>query len=204
MSLLFFQASVPLFSAAKARGLALLSLAPQQRCPTAPRSRVPLLDVQACSCCFHDLASCPAPALKVQPLLHPQDKLGSHHQGSERDAEPAAGGGRLSVQACAAWGLGQIPRHGLRGVQERASGVGVRVTGHPCYSRTRPSSCVLCATGDMGHCWPAGSGDIEGFGGPPLSSLLPKLLDVVKALNLQMPWFPVSLDSRPGASLEPS
>ena len=147
MSLLFFQASVPLFSAAKARGLALLSPAPQQRCPTAPRSRVPLLDVQACSCCFYDLASCPAPALRVQPLLHPQDKLGSHRQGSECVAEPAPGGGRLSVQACAARVLGQIPRHGVRGVQEQALGVGVRVTGHPCYSGTRPSSCVLCEIG---------------------------------------------------------
>lgn len=111
-----------------------------------PSNAAPPLLGLGCLCLTFKLAL--AVSMTWPPaLLHPQDKLGSHRQGSECVAEPAPGGGRLSVQACAARGLGQIPRHGVRGVQEQALGVGVRVTGHPCYSGTRPSSCVLCEIG---------------------------------------------------------
>lgn len=65
----------------------------------------------------------------------------------------------------------------------------------------------LCSLKDRGNgpCWPAGSGAVQGlFRGPPLISLLPRLLDVGKALNLQIVLVPISLDGRLGASLESS
>lgn len=132
MSLRFFQASVPLSSAAKAQG-SVPGWPPGKAAP-------PLL-VLGCPCFTLELVLAvsmtwpPALHLGVQPLFHPQDELGSHSQCSECGActshrrRPPQRPGLLLPGA---WGWCQNMVSDCSGT---SCGGGLIFTGHPCYQR---------------------------------------------------------------------